>query len=207
VNLSAALRVAWRSPVLGPVLLGNAIVGLFAFNFPTFYATMSTLTFQQPSLFGMAESINAAAAIVAGLVLSRYLRQPTLLTVACACLALGSSLAWVALAPSPVLFLASMPYFGFVVVCYTVSAQSLVQQHAPRTMTGRMMSLYTLGTMGTTPLGGLIVGWVIDVASPRAAVGLGAASAFAVGLLILSRWLINRRAHPRGPDFIVDPPA
>src|SRR5204863_6769516 len=31
-HLGAALRVAWRSPVLGPVLLGNTIVGLFAFN-------------------------------------------------------------------------------------------------------------------------------------------------------------------------------
>jgi MFS family permease len=206
-QLSAALRVAWQSPLLGPVLIGNAIVGLFAFNFPTFYATMSTLTFQQPSLFGMAESLNATAAILAGLILARYLRRPSLLTVAGAALALGSSLAWVALAPSPAFFLASMPYFGFVVVCYTVSSQTLIQQHSPRAMTGRMMSLYTLGTMGTTPLGGLIVGWVIDAASPRAAVGLGACSAMTVGLVIFSRWYVDRRARPRDPTLAVDPRA
>jgi MFS family permease len=206
-QLSAALRVAWESPLLGPVLIGNAIVGLFAFNFPTFYATMSTLTFQQPSLFGMAESLNATAAILAGLILARYLGRPSLLTVAGAALALGSALAWVALAPSPAVFLSSMPYFGFVVVCYTVSSQSLIQQHSPRAMTGRMMSLYTLGTMGTTPLGGLIVGWVIDAVSPRAAVGLGAGSAMTVGLVLFSRWLVDRRARSRDPSLAVDPQA
>jgi hypothetical protein len=48
--------------------------------------------------------------------------------------------------------------------------QALVQQYAPREMTGRMMSLYTLGTTGTAPLGGLLIGWVMDAASSRAAV-------------------------------------
>ena len=78
-------------------MLGNAIVGLFAFNFPTFFATLSTLTFEQPSLFGIAESINAVTAILAGLMLARYLRTPTGLTVGVACVALGLTLAWVAL--------------------------------------------------------------------------------------------------------------
>jgi len=38
-------------------------------------------------------------------------------------------------------------------------------------MIGRMMSLFSLGSMGTTPLGALIVGLVSDRVSPRAAVG------------------------------------
>ncbi len=42
------LLAAWRSPVLRLVLLTNALVGLLAFNFPTFYSTMATLTFGQP---------------------------------------------------------------------------------------------------------------------------------------------------------------
>ena len=80
-----------------------------------------------------------------------------------------------------------MPFFGAAVVAYTATAQSLTQHHAPREMVGRMMSLFTLGSMGTTPLGGLIVGLVIDLASPRVAVGLGAASAILVGLALALR--------------------
>jgi MFS family permease len=207
VHLGAALRVAWRSPVLRPVLLGNAIVGLFAFNFGVFFASMATLVFQQPTLFGLGASLDAVAAVLAGFVLARYLRRPTVLTVAIGALALGSALAWVALAPSPALFLASMPFFGFAVVYYATSTQALVQQHAPREMTGRMMSLYTLGTMGTTPLGGLLVGWVMDAASPRAAVGLGAGSAMAIGCAMLARWYGDRRARRPDRSLVGDPPA
>jgi MFS family permease len=207
VQLWPAVGVAWRSPVLGPVLLSNTIVGLFAFNFGTFFPSMATLVFHQPTLFGMGATINASAAVLAGLVLARYLRRPTLLTVAVACLALGSALAGVALSPSPAFYLACMPFFGFFVVCYTTSTQALVQQHAPRAMAGRMMGLYTLGTMGTTPLGGLLVGWVADVASPRASVGLVAGSAMAIGLVMLARWHGERRARRRGGSFAVDPPA
>jgi MFS family permease len=207
VHLGAALRVAWRSPVLRPVLLGNAFVGLFAFNFGVFFASMATLVFQQPTLFGLGASLDAVAAVLAGFVLARYLRRPTVLTVAIGALALGSALAWVALAPSPALFLASMPFFGFAVVYYATSTQALVQQHAPREMTGRMMSLYTLGTMGTTPLGGLLVGWVMDAASPRAAVGLGAGSAMAIGCAMLARWYGDRRARRPDRSLVGDPPA
>ena len=188
-----AIRFAWQTPALWPILLGNAVVGLFAFNFGNFFATMATLTFEQPSLFGIAESLNAVTAVLTGLLLARYLRRPTGLTVGIACAALGGSLAWVALAPTPFWFLASMPFFGFAVVTYGTMSQSFVQQHAPREMVGRMMSLYTLGSMGTTPLGGLIVGLVIDHASPRAAVGLGAASALLVGLAMIVRWRLGDR--------------
>ena len=200
-TLMTAVRYAWHAPGLWPILLGNVFVGLFAFNFPTFFATLSTLTFQQPELFGLAESINAVAAVVTGLLLARYLRQPTVRMVGIACAALGGTLAWVAVSPTPAVFLASMPFFGAAVVAYTATAQSLTQRQAPREMVGRMMSLFTLGSMGTTPLGGLIVGAVIDLASPRAAVGLGAASALVVGLLLILRG----DARIREPEHVEAP--
>jgi MFS family permease len=196
-----AVRYAANSPVLWPVLIGNAVVGLFAFNFPTFFATLSTLTFQQTWLFGAAESINAVFAVLAGLILARYLRVPSNVAVGAACVALGGTLAWVALSPTPFVFLASMPFFGAAVVAYTALAQSMVQRNAPREMVGRMMSLFTLGSMGTTPLGGLIVGYVIDHASPRAAVGLGGASAILVGLALMA---YGRFASQTAPDALTE---
>ena len=62
----------------------------------------------------------------------------------------------------------------------------LIQQNSPAEMGGRMMSLYTLGSMGTTPLGALIVGAAIDRWSPRVAIGLGASSAIMAGLVLLA---------------------
>jgi MFS family permease len=196
-TLSAALTWAWRATSVRAVLLANVLVGLLAFNFATFFASIASLTFEQPSLFGIAETINAVTSLAGGFILSRYMHRPTTITVGLACLALGSSLVWAALAPTPLAFLASMPYFGFVVVWYVTSSQSLVQQHTPPEMGGRMMSLYTLGSMGTTPLGALIVGAVTDHYSPRAAIGLGAASAVVAGvallLMTLPYWSVERK--------------
>ena len=184
-QLREALRVAWHSPILRPALLANAFVGLFAFNFPTFFSTLATITFHQPALFGFAESINAVASLGVGLFLARSVSSPRGRTVGLTCVALGSALLWVALSPNPILFLASMPWFGFSVVWYSVAMQALIQRHSPREMAGRLMSLYILGTMGTTPLGGLLVGFIADALSPRVAVGLGAASAIVAGLALL----------------------
>jgi len=184
-DLRSALRFARRTPAVGTVLLANAFVGLLAFNFPTFLASMASLTFGQPSLFGVAESVNAVTSLSAGFLLARSHRRLTLRGVALASIALGSSQAWTALSPTPVVFLASMLYFGFVVVWYTTSSQGLVQHESPPEMSGRLMSLYMLGTLGTTPLGAIIVGVVIDRVSPRAAMGLGSASALVAGLVLL----------------------
>jgi MFS family permease len=203
-RLIDAMSYAWHSPALRPILLGNAVVGLFAFNFPTFFASLATLTFQQPALFGIAESINAVVAVAAGLLLARYLHTPNVRMVGVACAGLGLTLAWVAVAPTPIVFLASMPFFGAAVVGYSATAQSLTQRQSPREMVGRMMSLFTLGSMGTTPLGGLIVGIVTDLASPRAAVGLGAASAVLVGLFLAVRGDVQMEAP--APSPVAAPP-
>jgi MFS family permease len=99
--------------------------------------------------------------------------------------ALGSSLLVVALSPTVPIFLASMLYFGFAVVSYTTSSQALVQQASPPEISGRIMTLYVLGGMGTTPVGALIAGFIIDHISPRVAIGVGATSAMLVGLVLL----------------------
>src|SRR5216684_4454135 len=195
-DMSTALSFARRSPPIRSVLLANAFIGLLAFNFPTFFASISSLTFNQPSLFGAAESINAVTALATGVLLARHVRRPTLRTAGIAAVCLGSSLAWVALSPTAAVFLAAMPYFGFAVVWYGTSSQTLIQQHSPPEMGGRLMSLYTLGSMGTTPLGALIVGAAIDRWSPRAAIGLGASSAVVAGLVLL---LIAARARSTSP--------
>jgi MFS family permease len=51
-GMATALAFAWRSPPLRLVLLGNAFVGLLAFNFPVFFASIVSLTFGQPNLSG-----------------------------------------------------------------------------------------------------------------------------------------------------------
>jgi hypothetical protein len=59
------------------------------------------------------------------------------------------------------------------------------------------MSLYTLGSMGTTLLGALIVGAAVDRWSPRVAIGLGASSALLAGLALCFVAARARSSVPR----------
>lgn len=180
------LRFVWRSPVHRSTLLANAVIGCLAFNFPLFYSSLVTKDFHAGSLaFGIAESLNAVTAVIGGLLLTRTPRTPSRRTFAWACFALGLSLGWSAIAPTLALFFAGMLYFGAAVVYYTTTSQSLVQQNTPPELIGRVMSFFTLGVMGTTPIGGLISGLVIDAFDPRAALGLGAASLFIAGAITM----------------------
>ncbi|HVC30666.1 MAG TPA: MFS transporter, partial [Steroidobacteraceae bacterium] len=182
-----------NSPLHRSVLLANALIGCLAFNFALFYSSLVTKDFHAGSLaFGIAESLNAITAVVGGLVLTRSPRTPTRRSFTVACFALGVSLAWSAAAPTLGLFFAGMLYFGAAVVLYSTVSQSLIQQNTPPALIGRVMSFFTLGIMGTTPIGGLVSGLIIDAFDPRAAIGLGAASLFACAIIMLP--LIRRDA-------------
>jgi MFS family permease len=184
-SFGEAIQVARRHPVLRVALLVNAFVGLLAFNFPTFFSTMSSLVFGQPALFGIAEATAAGCSIVTGVTLARKVRGSSPRITGLAAIAFGASLGWIALSPTPPVFLVGMLIFGVAQTSYLALMSALVQQYAPREMTGRFMTLHFIGNFGTTPLGGLLVGWVIDQISPRAAVGLGAVSAALGGLALL----------------------
>lgn len=198
-QLREGLRYAWRSSLLRQVLIVNAVVGALTFNFPIFYSSLVRLTFHAgPGAFGVAESLNAITAVAGGFVLARWLHRPTLRLFALSCGLLGLSMLYSALSPTVTLFLVGMPAFGLVVVTYQTIGQSLLQQHTPGSMQGRIMSLFVLGTMGTTPVGGLVVGWIIDARSPRAAIALGGIAPLLCAVVLLG--LSRRRHDPTGDE-------
>ena len=61
----------------------------------------------------------------------------------------------------------------------------ILQQATEPSMQGRVMALQQMAWFGTTPIGAVLMGWVIDAVSPRAPFAIGgvAAAACAVGLV------------------------
>ena len=197
-QLREGIRYAWGQPTLRRVLLSNAIIGALTFNFASFYSSLVRLTFHAGATsFGLAESLNAITAVGSGFLLARWLHRPTLRLFALAMTLLGVSLLYSATAPSLELFLIGMPFFGVVVVGYQTVAQSLLQQHTPNDMQGRIMSLFVLGMLGTTPVGGLLTGWVTDAVSPRASLALGGIAPIGCAL-----WVLWSRRADRSPRTV-----
>lgn len=185
-ELRESLAFAWNSPAHRGQLIANAFVGMFAWNFGIFYASFTQLVLRSGSLsLGIAESINAFAAVIGGIILSRHLTHPTRRTYILSCVALGIALALTASAPNLTTFYICMVLFGSTTVCYTAVNQSLLQRVTPPERIGSVMTLATYGTMGTTPIGALIVGWLTNIGTARAAIGAGAASLL-ISALVLS---------------------
>jgi MFS family permease len=200
-EMRESFRYAWRSPLHRGQLIANAFVGLFAWNFGIFFASFTQLVLHSGSLsLGLAESINAVAAATGGVVLSRRLRQPTRRTYLLACTGLGTALGLTALSPNLVTFYICMLLFGTGVVTYTVVNQTLLQLNTPSDRIGSVMALSTYGTMGTTPIGALIIGWLTTVGTARAAIGAGSASLF-ISVLVLQTASAMRRNRA-----LVEPP-
>ncbi|MFG1924777.1 MFS transporter [Cryptosporangium sp. NPDC048952] len=162
------LGYAWGHPDLRAALLANAAIGCLTFNFGVMLAAMVTFTYGAgSSTVGLAYSTDAVGAVLGGLlgVGALVTRHRTALT----CVALGTTIAAAGLAPNLVVFLAILPVMGVAITIYQSTVTALVQQASEPAMLGRMMTLLTLGWFGTTPVGALLIGWIADAHSPRAA--------------------------------------
>jgi MFS family permease len=164
---------------LRSVLGVNALIGLLAINFLVVITAMVQLQFGGDGFeVGLAHAANALGALAGGLLagatLARMSRRLDLV-----CLGLGLSLVLLAFAPTLVTFVALGPLLGLTFVAYQSSVLDACRRLARPDMLGRMVSLVTLGAFGTTPIGSLLMGFVIDAWSPRVALGIGAASCVA----------------------------
>jgi MFS family permease len=77
---------------------------------------------------------------------------------------------------------------GWTSVTFLATGNTTLQLEAAPTMRGRVMALWAVAFMGSTPVGGPLIGWVVALAGARIGLGVGAMSAFlaaAIGLLFV----------------------
>jgi MFS family permease len=190
------IREAWRRPDLRRVLLVNVAVGLTAFNFLATITAMVEFVFDgDGTAVGVAHAANALGAVVGGVFApALMIRAGRRLDIACA--AFGVALLACALAPTLGVFLLLGPVLGLALVLYQVTVLDDVHRLVDRALLGRMMGLVTLGTQGTTPIGSPLVGLLMQLASPRWALGVASATTVACAL-VTHRATRRLRVSPR----------
>src|SRR5205823_6329424 len=68
--------------------------------------------------------------------------------------------------------------------------------HTSAAMPGRVMALYSVAFLRSTPIGAPLVGWIAESAGPRAGLVVGGAAALLTGVLA---WAALRRAAATAP--------
>src|SRR4051794_38433615 len=197
-QLRAALRYVWRTPALRVPLLMMAVVGTLSFNFQVLLPLVARFTWHGSattyaaltSAMGVGSVIGALASGARGRV------SPALLA--------GSSVAFGALtlaaagAPGLAVQIAVLVPLGAASVTFAAGVNSSLQLAAEPAMRGRVMALYSVVFLGSTPIGAPLVGWVAEAVGPRAGLAVGGTAALLTGALA---WVTLRRsgAAPRTP--------
>jgi MFS family permease len=97
----------------------------------------------------------------------------------------------VAFAPSLSAAVLVMLPLGAASIVFFVTANSTLQLTARPEMRGRVMALYGIVFLGTTPITSPIAGWVGEHLGPRVGFAAGGVIALATGLVGL--WLVARQ--------------
>jgi MFS family permease len=115
-------------------------------------------------------------------------------------IAFGVAMALLAVAPNQGIAFVVGPLIGIASIAFMTSSTALVQTEAAPEMRGRVLALQAMVFLGSTPIGGPIVGWIAEHLGARYALGLGALACLGAGV-----WgvVIAARRHIDDPH---DPP-
>jgi MFS family permease len=186
-------------------LIMMAVIGTLAYEFTVTLPLLSEFTFHAGSGgFAAMTALMGGGAVVGGLVTASF-GPPTPRRLSLAATAFGAVIAAVAVAPTLAVALALMPVLGAASVTVIAFSNATLQLSAAPHLRGRVMALFSVAFLGSTPIGGPIVGFVAEHGGPRLALGLGAVAAVAAGLYGWTRLVgPEQRASVVAPE--VSPP-
>jgi MFS family permease len=174
--------VAGNGGLLVPLLM-LALIGTLAYEFSVVLPVLAHHTFNGGAgTYALLTSAMGAGAIVGGLVVAG--RGSTgIRALSLAALTFGTALGLAALAPSLPMAVAALALVGAASVTFLATGNTTLQLTSDPGFRGRVMALWAVAFLGSTPLGGPIVGLVADGVSPRGGLALGAiACLIAAGL-------------------------
>jgi len=186
------LRYVNRTPGLRAPLIMMALIGTLAYEWQVSLLLSAKFTFHgNGATYGLMTSAMGIGAVAGGLITASRDRHGlgTLITTSAA---FGALILLVAVAPSLPLALLALLLMGAVNIAFTSRANATLQLAADPAMRGRVMALWTVAFMGSTPVGGPIIGWIGEHVGPRWALATGGIACLAAALYGLRE---QRRIH------------
>ena len=194
------LRYVRNTPELLIPLLMIAVVGTLAWEFQVSLPLMASEVFHGGAgSYGVMASVMGGGAVVGGLI-SAARARPRARALCLAAIGWGIAILAAAVAPSFALELAALVFVGYGSITFNSLAKTTLQLAAKPEMRGRVMALWALAWMGSTPIGGPIVGWTGHAIGARWALVIGGVATLACGVLALPALTrIDRRPAPDAP--------
>jgi MFS family permease len=196
------IAYAWGIRDMRATIVILGVVGTMVWNFPTFTTLLANDTFHGgAALAGSLMAVLGIGTVIGALTAAHHARTSSRLVLVSA-IALGASMIVTGIAPNEAaVFIALVPT-GALAVYFGAVANSHMQALSRQEFRGRVMSMYSLLGLGTTVIGGPLVGFVSQQWSPRVAVGLaGTATIVTAASLAAIRASSRRMAAVELPDI------
>ncbi len=172
----AGLRYVLRTPELAVPLGLMALVGTLGLNFQVILPLLARFSFDGgATAYATLVSAMGVGSVVGALVTGAHGRTDGRL-IAGAALAFGGLALLAALMPSLALEIPVLALLGGSAVTFAATINSSLQLAVEPEMRGRVMALYSIVFLGSTPIGAPLVGWLSEAYDPRAALLLAASA-------------------------------
>jgi MFS family permease len=196
-QVRAGFRYARSVPEIAVPLVMMGVIGTLSYNFQTVFPLFATRDLHgTDATFTALFSIVSVGALVGALGVARR-TTISVRTVALTGVGYGASLAAMAVAPNQAAAFVLAPVLGLSSIAFLTASTAIVQIEAAPEMRGRVLALQAMLFIGSTPIGGPIVGWVSEQFGARWAVGLGAVAA-----LLTGAWGLARARRMRADELL-----
>lgn len=211
-RIREGLRYVWqREDLLLPMVL-LLVIGMVGFNFQLTLAVLAkTVYLTGPLTFGLFTTALAVGALAGALASSQRRARPSVWVVLGSAVGFGALETLVGLAPTFPITAALLVPTGFFMIYFMQAANQRVQLGTDATYRGRVMALFILVFLGTTPIGAPAIGWLSEQFGPRLGVWGGGAVSLLAGLLALVFQLrrtgarIRIRLRPLPAFYVITP--
>jgi MFS family permease len=190
-------RYARANPNVWVPLAMTAVVGTLSYNFQVVFPLFATRDLGgAAATFTVLFSVMSAGAFVGALAVARR-THVSLRTVALASIGFGVPMAVMVPVPNLTLALPVAFAVGLGSTSFVTASTAIVQTGSSQEMRGRVLALQAMVFLGSTPIGGPILGWISDTWGARWGLAVGAAAALGAGAWGLS--VARRHAPPVSP--------
>ena len=192
-QLSEAWSYVRRTPLIANTLIMAVVIGTFAYEFQISLPILAKFAFgANAAAYSQLWVAFGLGSVVGGLLAAGRKRIASH-TLVVSALLFGVSMLAVSLMPTLGLAVAAMLLVGFFSINFTSLANTSLQLKAEPAMRGRVMSLWTMAMLGSTPIGGPIVGAVAEYFGARWGIALGGLAALAAGVFAMRTLIKNDR--------------
>lgn len=196
------LRYAWGKWELRVPLLMMAVMGTLAYNFNVILPLFAGGVFHRGggTLGALMAAMGGGALVGALFTASR--RKPGYRLLTIVVLLFGASIVAVAFAPAlPVMLVLLVP-MGAASVTFIATANTLLQLHSTAAMRGRVMALWAIVFLGSTPIGAPLTGYLAGHLGARTTLALAGVATLLTGIgaafaLRGTRDRLRREAQPQ----------